>query len=636
MSLDQRLSAAGRGWLTAAAAALVALALLLPGLGAAPFDDPGEGQHAEIAREVAAGEQWGTLRLNGVRYFDKPPLLYQLTAASFQLFGPSEWAARLPPLLGTVLAVAATALLGARLLDAGGGVIAAGALLSSTLFLAFGRYLRPETLFVAAIQWGFTGLLLGLRGMSAAGQTGSTWTLVGCAALGVASLVKDPLGLIGPLTAVGLALALAGRARPLSAWLPRTAAAVLLAVGFGWYVVAAFRHAGFLWYTVIDNHLLNALRLRWFPDEDVPLSAFEFLAVSGLGAFPWVIPATLGMLSLVRRRAWRDPSETPWVALALWVAGLFIVFAVMPFKLPHYALPAYPAIALLAARGWQERFASASRLIGAHALLLAVIAVGCAVAAASDGKGFTDLVFSATDVYTRKEAARGEAGSLPPWAALRPLIVRTGLACGLTSVALIPALIRGSARWALAVIMGGMLTLMPLVEAGRDLVTSRRAVAAMAREIGREMGPDDVLVHEGPIESSGALEFYSGRRPALLDGRRSVLGFGATFPEASEMFWNAERFRRAWLGGERRLLLVTPRPPAKSVVASLPPESVRMLLHDNGRWLYDNETQRGMSASSRRIPRDRAGAAGRPRAVSRAAVARDPEIVPAKPASDAR
>jgi hypothetical protein len=604
VSRGQRLSAAGRGWLAAGAAVLVALALLLPGLGAAPFDDPGEGQHAEIAREVLAGANWGTLRLNGVRYFDKPPLLYLLTAASFQLFGPSEWAARLSPVLGTVLAAAGTALLGARLLGAGAGVVSAGALLSSTLFLAFGRYLRPETLFVATIQWGFTGLLLGLRGVSAAGQTGSTWTLVGCTALGAASLVKDPLGLIGPLTAVGLALALAGRARPLSAWLPWGAVGVLLAVGFGWYVAAAVRNVGFLWYTVVDNHLLNALRLRHFPDEDVPLSAFEFLAVSGLGAFPWIVPAALAMLSLARRRAWRDPSETPWVALALWVAGVFIVFAVMPFKLPHYALPAYPAIALLAARGWQERFTRASRLIGAHALVFALMAVGCAVTAASDGKGFVDLVFSATDVYTRKEAVRGEAGSLPPWAALEPLMARAGLICGLTSMALLPALVRRNGRLALAVVTVGMLALMPSVEAARDLVASGRAVAAMAREVGREMGPGDVLVHEGPIENSGALEFYSGRRPTLLDGRRSVLGFGATFPDAGEMFWDAERFRREWLLGGRRLLLVTPWSPARSVVASLPPERVRMLLHDNGRWLYDNAIRRGASAPVRNLRQD--------------------------------
>src|SRR5262249_8924795 len=152
-------------------------------------------------------------------------------------------------------------------------------------------------------------------------------------------------------------------------------------------------------YTVVDNHLLNAVRLRHFPDEDVPLSALEFLAVSGLGVVPWIIPAAMAMVGLVRRRAWREPAETPWVALALWIAGVFLVFAVVPFKLPHYALPAYPAIALLAVRGWQERDGHPRRLIGAHVLLLGVVTVICAVAASSDGRAFSDLVFSATDVY---------------------------------------------------------------------------------------------------------------------------------------------------------------------------------------------------------------------------------------------
>ena len=590
----------GRGWLNAGIAALVVVALLLPGIGASPLDDPGEGQQAEIAREITMSGDGVTLRLNGIRYFDKPPVLYWLTAASFRLLGPSEESARVVPLLGAVLAVAGTALLGTSLLGPTGGLIAGGALLSSVLFVAFGRYLRPETLFVAAIQWGLTGLLLGLQRTSAAARpTPSPWTFVGCAALGVASLVKDPLGLIGPLVAVGAALVLGGRAWPLSGWLPWGGVGLLLVVGFGWYVVAAYHNAGFLWYTVVDNHLLNAVRLRRFPDEDVPLSALEFLAVSGLGALPWIIPAGMVMVGLARRRAWRDPSETPWVALALWIAGVFLVFALLPFKLPHYALPAYPAIALLAVRGWQERGGNPRGLIGAHVLLLAVVALGCAVAARSDGRAFTDVVFSATDVYTRKEAVLGETSALPPWPALQPLVSRGALICGLTSVALMLAFLRRSGRLGLIVVTVGMVAFMPLVKAGRDLVTSGRAVASLARAVGQEMGPDDVLVHEGPIENSGALEFYSGRRPVLLDARRSVLGFGATFPGADDMFWDAERFRREWLQGRRRVLLVTPRSPAGSVVASLPPERVRMLRHDNGRWLYDNEVSRPAGSPAR-------------------------------------
>jgi 4-amino-4-deoxy-L-arabinose transferase-like glycosyltransferase len=136
----------------------LAAVLLAPGLGRAPLDDPGEGQHAEIAREMLGGSRI-TPRLNGVRYFDKPPLLYWLTAASFQQWGLTEGAARLAPLLGALLAVAGTTLLGVRLLGVGGGLLAGAALLSCALFAAFARYLRPETLFVAAIQWGFTGLL---------------------------------------------------------------------------------------------------------------------------------------------------------------------------------------------------------------------------------------------------------------------------------------------------------------------------------------------------------------------------------------------------------------------------------------------------------------------------------------------
>src|SRR6266545_3542706 len=71
---DPRRVTSGHSWLAGGAAVLVSVLLLLPGLGAAPLDDPGEGQHAEIAREVSAAGGWVTLRLNGVRYFDKPPL----------------------------------------------------------------------------------------------------------------------------------------------------------------------------------------------------------------------------------------------------------------------------------------------------------------------------------------------------------------------------------------------------------------------------------------------------------------------------------------------------------------------------------------------------------------------------------
>jgi 4-amino-4-deoxy-L-arabinose transferase-like glycosyltransferase len=614
----------------------LAAVLLAPGLGRAPLDDPGEGQHAEIAREMLGGS-WIAPRLNGVRYFDKPPLLYWLTAVSFRQWGLTEGVARLAPLLGGLLAVAGTTLLGVRLLGPGGGLLAGAALLSCALFAAFARYLRPETLFVAAIQWGFAGLLWrssadaallpvgssaagarkwpphspsggqseGPRHSPSGGQSegpphspgggqpdatsflgpGSGWAVLGCTALGFAALAKDLLGMLGPLAAVAAALWLAGRLRPVWAWLPIGGVVAMLALGVGWYAAVAVAEPSFLWYTVVDNHVLNVARMRVFPDEDVPLSALEFFAAAGFGAFPWIVAAAAAVAALARRRAWRDPVEAPWVALTIWAVGVLGFFTLSPFKLPHYGLPAYPAVALLAARAWREAAPRPLGLIAAHLVLFLALGAGLGWAGSGDGRAFTSAVFGITDVYSRKEAALGQASPYPPWSDIQPLLVRASILLLTGTAGLALAAARRSARAAAAVVAAVMLLLVPVVGDGVAATSSARALAGMAREIRARLGPGDVLVLEGPIENAGAVEFYSGYRPALLDARRSVLGIGATFADAADTFWSPARFTAAWAGAKPPYLLTT-RALAQSIVAQLPPDSVRLLARQNGRWLY--------------------------------------------------
>jgi hypothetical protein len=557
---------------------VIALALLLPGLGRAPFDDPGEGMHAEIAREILLTNDWITLYLNGVRYFDKPPLLYWLTALSIAVFGPTEWAARLWPLLAALAAVAGTTFLGVKLLSPCAGLVAGLALLTSAGFFAYARYVRPETLFVASIQWGFALLLLALV------ESRRWFAVLGCALLGIAALAKDPLGALGPLAALAIALALAGRIQPFSAWLPWRGIALLILLGGAWYLVSTLKNPGFLWYTVVDNHLLNVVRARSFPDEDVPLTSGEFLAVAGLGAFPWILTAGLTTARLIVRRAWREPNEMPWIALSVWVAGVFLLFTFAPFKLPHYGLLVYPALALLAARWWEESRAAVWGQI-LHLIAFLVIALCLAWVYWSDGRAFSSWVFNATDVYTRKELSISQSSPFPPWENLRPLVGATALIFGVGSLGLFVAIGRGARTLGLVTVCLTLLAWMPLVGSAGSLVAETRSVRALAREIMNRVGPGDVLVHEGPIENSGALEFYSGARPRILDGTVSVLGFGATFPDSTGTFWDRARLAEAWRG-PRRVFLITIRTPERSVVSDL--TGLHKLAEGGGRWLYSN------------------------------------------------
>ncbi|HKQ62309.1 MAG TPA: hypothetical protein VJS92_13540, partial [Candidatus Polarisedimenticolaceae bacterium] len=406
---------------------------------------------------------------------------------------------------------------------------------------------------------------------------------------GVAALAKDPLGALLPPLAIGAALALARRARPLSAWLPWTGVAACLFVGFGWWLGAELRTPGFGWYTAIDNHVLNVARARHFADEDVPLTALEFLAVAVGSTLPWIMAAGVAIWSAARRRAWRDPGEIGWTALTIWVLGVLGITALSPFRLPHYGLPASFALALLAARGWELH--GGRRLLAAHLVFFAAATLGCGAIWIAGGAGVLESVMDVTDVATMKSAVAGLPPPVPPWEEFKPVFLSSAVIFGLAALALAAAIVwvlTPERRRDLGVLVVGaaMLATMPGVARSLAVVTSNRAVRELALSVARQAGPDDVVVHEGPIENSGGLEWYSGRRPVIVDGTKSVLGFGAERPESRELFWDAARLRQAWTSG-RRVWVVSVRSPGRSMIADLP--GARLLGVSGGRALWVNE-----------------------------------------------
>ena len=341
--------------------------LLAPGLGRAPFDDPGEGQHAEIARELLGGS-WLTLRLNGVRYFDKPPLLYWLTAASFHAVRPDRGRGAPGPAAGRRCSrSAATALLGVRLLGPGGG--AAGrpraAVLRAVRRRSRGTCGRKRLFVARRLPWGFTGTAClahagaqnGPRTPPAAdNRSGAGWAVrrlrgargrgarEGSARAGRAARGHRDRGGAGGAAAAGARVAAAARSGAHGRHRLRLVrggradrARVSLVHGGGQPRAERRAHAA------VPRRGRAALRAR------VPhRGGLRGLSVDPGGRGDGGRARSRARLARSRRscRGW------PWPC-GRWACWRF--FTVSPFKLPHYGLPAYPALALLAARALARR-----------------------------------------------------------------------------------------------------------------------------------------------------------------------------------------------------------------------------------------------------------------------------------------
>jgi len=86
-------------------------------LGARTLVPSDEGRYAEMAREMVATHDWLTPRLNGIKYFEKPPLQTWMNAITFELFGLGEWQARLWTGLSGLFGIALVAYTGRRVFN---------------------------------------------------------------------------------------------------------------------------------------------------------------------------------------------------------------------------------------------------------------------------------------------------------------------------------------------------------------------------------------------------------------------------------------------------------------------------------------------------------------------------------------
>jgi 4-amino-4-deoxy-L-arabinose transferase-like glycosyltransferase len=295
-----------------------------------------ESRYAEISREMVASGDWVTPRLNAFKYFEKPPLQYWATAAAFELVGPRDWAARLWTGLTGFCGVLLALGLARRLHGPGAGMAAAAALAASPLYVLLGQLSTLDmafSLFLTAAVFAF-----------ALGHMLVFW---GACALAVLS--KGLAGAVLPFGAIALYVLLKQDWPLLRRMRWIKGGALFLAITAPWFIAVSVANGEFARFFFIREHFerfTTTIHQRYEP-------WWYFAAVLAVGMGPVLFPVVAGWYQALRERG---AKFDPLFFLGLWASVVVLFFSVSSSKLPAYILPAFPALAVLAAGALHARW----------------------------------------------------------------------------------------------------------------------------------------------------------------------------------------------------------------------------------------------------------------------------------------
>jgi len=529
--------------------------------------------YGEAAREVLVLHDWVTPHVNGVRFFDKPPLFYWMMAASMGTFGQSDWAARLPLALIVLATVLEVFRLGKRYYGEEGGFYAALAMGASFGVYLFTRILIQDVMIGLWLMLGIDFFLMGLEQEKP--SLPACWGFAAAAALNV--LTKGLIGIVFPSAICGLYLILTGNLRHLRKMRVLSSTLVLLAIALPWHWLATVRNGpageakGFFWYYIINEHFMRYVDRRIPRDYDiVPLRLF--IVMTFLWLFPWCAFLPQALDEIPRKwKQWREGLDARGRANLVFFLWAFVVvfFFCFSTRQEYYSLPVVPAMALLVG-GWLARESESARNSDLRKWgirsVAALLVIGTLVFAVTMFFGLTAKSpkpgADISDVLTQNPAeyalSLGHFLDLTPQAMgfFHGPLEATGIAFLLGPLASLLLRRKGkmlAANLALAAMMVVVLWCVHLgYKVFAPVITSQQFVAP----IQRAWEPGALIVVNGDYESGSSLNFYTHQQLHLLNGRANNIWFGSTYPDAPPIFHNDESFAKLWQSDRRIFLWV--------------------------------------------------------------------------------
>ena len=334
--------------------ALLCLLLYVPGISAIPPLDRDEARFAQSTRQMLDTGDFLSIRFQDSARNKKPAGIYWLQAAAVSAFSTPAataiWPYRVPSLLGAMAAVLLIFALGAALFPSGAtdplmprriGGIAAVLLASALGIVAEAHIAKTDAALLAAVMAGQG--TLGLAYVRArTGRPVALWIpLVFWSAELAAILLKGPPGpALAVVTAASLGIA-DGEARWLRGLYP-VAGIIALCAGVAPWLIAIEHATEGNFLAEALGHDLMAKLIGAQESHGAPPFSYLLLALASF----W--PGSLLLVPAISR-AWRRHDAPAERFLLAWLVPAWVLLELVPTKLPHYVLPLFPALALLAA-----------------------------------------------------------------------------------------------------------------------------------------------------------------------------------------------------------------------------------------------------------------------------------------------
>lgn len=345
-------------------------------LGWRPLLEPDESRYAEIPREMAQTGDWVTPRLNGFKYFEKPPLQYWATASAYSLFGVDEWTARLWSCALAFLCIPLAYGFARYLYGEGPEALAAAAVLAVNPYFAIVGQLNildsGFSFFVVASLFAF----MRARTCEPLSRSELGWMAAASASLALAVLSKGIVALVLLGGALVLHMLVTRDVRHWRRWHFHVTLPLFLAITVPWFVAVSRRNPEFLQFFFIHEHFQ-----RFLTDEaDREGPWWYFIPWVLFALLPWLVPIWRARGKL----QWQRPTDDVGIARAmLWIWCVFVTFffSVSHSKLPTYILPVMPALAVLLAPYVVKRAGSISIAAWITCGVIVLAAIGLAVGA---------------------------------------------------------------------------------------------------------------------------------------------------------------------------------------------------------------------------------------------------------------